>query len=419
MMKRVVLFVLMVLVGGVVWASTIPTNMPEYKAVVRSRTDKVRSISDEAKFYLVTCEPGEEVYERFGHSGIRVYDPVTGIDEVFHWGLFSFDTPNFVGRFISGNTDYEMGVYETRFFMRQYIERGSSIYAQELDLTSEQKQEFWCKLWENYRPENRKYRYNFIYDNCATRPYQLILSIYNHKILLKDNLFQLRYRDIINQYVPVGSALNTGINLIIGGNADRYMTTRNSVSFPMYTMETLNHTQYIENNEMKSVVKANEVMNRAPRMSFETSEFEYHISIILPLLLAVGCAIYSIKKKRYVPYFTQFMLLVSGLIGVVIFYLWFCSHHPLVDNNMNILWCSPLNIILMVLLFIRKQSLRMVKSILAVVLLLQSIAFLITIMCGVQNSTPQIFALWILMFIVYITIVITYKSKLKTLLKHK
>ena len=419
MMKRVVLFVLMVLVCGVVWASTIPTNMPEYKAVVHSRADKVRSISDDAKFYLVTCEPGEVVYERFGHSGIRVYDPVTGIDEVFHWGLFSFDTPNFIGRFISGNTDYEMGVSKTQFFMLQYINRGSSIYAQELDLTTEQKQEFWYKLWNNYRPENRKYRYNFIYDNCATRSYQLILSIYDHKISLNNNLYQLRYRDIINQYVPVGSALNTGINLIIGGEADRYMTTRNSVSFPMYTMETLNHTQYIVNNEVKPIVKTSEVMNRAPRKVFETSAFEYYTSIILPLLLAIGCALYSIKKKRYVPYFTQFILLISGLIGIVIFYLWFCSHHPLVDNNMNILWCSPLNIILMVLLFIRKQSLRMVKSILAVVLLLQSIAFLITIMCGVQNSTPQIFALWILMFIVYITIIITYKSKLKTLLKHK
>ena len=138
MMKRVVLFVLIVLVGGVVCASTIPTNLPEYKAVVRSRADKVRSISDEAKFYLVTCEPGEEVYARFGHSGIRVYDPVTGIDEVFHWGLFSFDTPNFIGRFISGNTDYEMGVFGTKYFMREYIQRGSSVYAQELNLTAEQ-----------------------------------------------------------------------------------------------------------------------------------------------------------------------------------------------------------------------------------------------------------------------------------------
>ena len=173
-MKKIVFFVLLILVGSVVEASTIPTNLPEYKVIIPSRTDKVRSISDSAKFYLVTCEPAKEIYERFGHSGIRVYDPETKIDEVFHWGLFSFDTPNFVGRFISGNTDYEMGVYSTKFFLPQYVERGSSVYAQELNLTTEQKHALWAKLWDNYRPENRKYRYNFIYDNCATRPYQTI-----------------------------------------------------------------------------------------------------------------------------------------------------------------------------------------------------------------------------------------------------
>lgn len=87
-------------------------------------TNKVRAISDSAKFYLVTCEPGDAVYARFGHSGLRVYDAENDIDEVFHWGLFSFDTPNFIGRFISGNTDYEMGVFGTRYFMREYIHRG-------------------------------------------------------------------------------------------------------------------------------------------------------------------------------------------------------------------------------------------------------------------------------------------------------
>ena len=87
-MKKVVLFVLFVLLAivcNIVFASTIPTNLPEYKVIIPSRTDKIRKISDSAKFYLVTCESGDEVYSRFGHSGIRVYDSETGIDEVFHW----------------------------------------------------------------------------------------------------------------------------------------------------------------------------------------------------------------------------------------------------------------------------------------------------------------------------------------------
>ena len=299
---------------------------------------KVEGISDSAKFYLVTCEPGDAVYARFGHSGLRVYDAENNIDEEFHWGLFSFDTPNFIGRFISGNTDYEMGVFGTRYFMREYIERGSSVYAQELDLTSEQKQELWAKLWTNYHPDNRKYRYNFIYDNCATRPYQLITSTYDYKVSLTDNLQQTTYRNIINQYIPIGSILNTGINLIIGSDADKYIKTKESVAFPMYTMDALMHTNYITTEGLKPIVKGQEVMHNAKRKNFEVSQFVYYISIILPLLLVALCGFYTYKKKRYVPYFTQIMLLASGLVGIVICYLWFCSHHPLVDNNINILW---------------------------------------------------------------------------------
>ena len=418
MMKRVVLFVLMVLVGGVVWASTIPTNLPEYKAVVRSRADKVRSISDEAKFYLVTCEPGEEIYERFGHSGIRVYDPVTGIDEVFHWGLFSFDTPNFIGRFISGNTDYEMGVYSTKFFVLQYIERGSAIYAQELDFTPEQKHEFWARLWENYRPENRKYRYNFIYDNCATRPYQLVLNAYNYDVALKLNLHKTSYRDIINKYVPTKSILNTGINLIIGKQADKHISTQESAAFPLYTMDALNHSFFNQNGTLTPIVKDQVVMHKAETKVLNANPFVFWLSIIIPLILALVCIFYSAKHQRYLPIFTQLMLFISGLVGVVIFYLGFFSHHPLVSDNMNLLWCNPLNIILAILLLIRHKSLRNIKFYLSLITYILSLSFIIVLCFSIQETTIQIFSIWILMSAIYRTIVKTYNYKVKNKL-HK
>ena len=410
-MKKSILSVILALVCNVIFASTIPTNLPEYKVVIPTRTDKIRSISDSAKFYLVTCEPGDAVYARFGHSGIRVYDAENDIDEVFHWGLFSFDTPNFIGRFIAGKTDYMMGVYDTKFFMLEYIERGSSVYAQELNLTSEQKHKFWAKLWENYRPENREYRYNFIYDNCATRPYQLIISTYDYKVSLNYDLHQTTYRDIINKYVPIGSILNTGINLIIGCHADKFITTKESVAFPIYAMDALTHTNYITENGLNPIVKTQKVMHCAEHKKFVVSQFAYYISIIIPLLLALICGLYTYKKKRYVPYFTHLVLFVSGLIGLVISYLWFFSHHPLVDNNMNILWCNPLNIILAILLFIHKKSLRITKFILSIISLILSIIFLISLILNIQSTSTQIFSIWVFILTIYCTIVYTYKHK--------
>lgn len=416
-MKKVVLFVLFTLVCNIVFASTIPTNLPEYKIIIPTRTDKDKSISDSAKFYLVTCAPGAAVYERFGHSGIRVHDSVKGIDEVFHWGLFSFDTPNFIGRFIAGNTDYEMGVYTTKFFMLQYIERGSSVYAQELDLTTEQKHELYTKLWNNYRPENRKYRYNFIFDNCATRPYQLIISTYNYKISTNTQQEQITYRDIINKYVPIGSPLNTGINLIIGSRADKLITTKESVSFPMYTMSALNHTQYITHDgSTKPIVLTQSEMHHAPHKNFQTSNLAFYSWIIIPLILTFICITYTHKKRRYLPYLSQIILFVSGLIGIIICYLWFFSHHPLVNDNMNLLWCSPLNIILAILLFIHKKPVvRTIKVALSALSLISCIAFLIILITDMQTSTPQIFSIWALVVVINATIIYTYRYKFKKL----
>lgn len=403
-MKKVILSVLIVMVY-----------------VILPAQNKIKNISDEAKFYLITCEPGDAVYARFGHSGLRIYDPINKIDDVFHWGLFSFDTPNFISRFISGNTDYEMGVFSTKYFMREYIERGSSVYAQELDLTPEQKYTLWTKLWNNYLPENRKYRYNFIYDNCATRPYQLILSTYDYKVTLNTHLHQITYRDIINKYIPVGSLLNTGINLIIGSQADKNITPKESVSFPLYTMDALKYTNYLTNDNKKHpIVKKEEIMYLSHPKNNKTDNLTFYISIIIPLILTLISLFYTIKKKRYIPYLSQIILFTSGIVGIIISYLWFFSHHPLVNDNMNLLWCNPLNIILAILLFIRKKIIiRKIKIILSTLSLILCIIFLGMLITDIQTTTPQIFSIWVLIIVINATIVYTYKSKFKKLFYKK
>ena len=390
---------------------SIPTNLPEYKVIIPSRTDKVRSISDSAKFYLVTCEPAKEIYERFGHSGIRVYDPETKIDEVFHWGLFSFDTPNFVGRFISGNTDYEMGVYSTKFFLPQYVERGSSVYAQELNLTTEQKHALWAKLWDNYRPENRKYRYNFIYDNCATRPYQMILDAYEGNVISSVDLGEITYRDIINKYVAPNTLYNLGISLIVGSEADKNITTEECISFPLYTQFVLDHTTIISTNE--NVVVNTEILHQAEFKPLHINTMAYNTFTIIATILILICIVFYMLKKRYMPVLTQLILMVSGLVGIIIAYLWFCSHHPLVSNNYNILWCNPLNLIFGILLFTRRTFMPKAKMIIAIALHLISILFLLVIIFDLQNINASVPMLWLMTAYALSTVAFTYKNQLK------
>lgn len=95
----------------------------------------VRGQEDNIKVSLMTCAPGTEIYALFGHTALRYEDKARGEDWVFNYGMFSFNTPHFIYRFVKGETDYELGVTRYPYFESSYAMRGSSVYQQTLNLT--------------------------------------------------------------------------------------------------------------------------------------------------------------------------------------------------------------------------------------------------------------------------------------------
>ncbi|MFI5245043.1 MAG: DUF4105 domain-containing protein, partial [Gemmatimonadales bacterium] len=57
---------------------------------------------------VLTMGPGKELFERFGHQSIRIHDVTTGLDSAYNWGMFSFEQPHFLVRFLTGDTKYWM-----------------------------------------------------------------------------------------------------------------------------------------------------------------------------------------------------------------------------------------------------------------------------------------------------------------------
>ena len=122
---------------------------------------KAFQLSNEAEISILTCSPGKELYSLFGHTAIRVRDPKAGMDEVFNYGTFDFDTPHFYLKFAQGLLPYQLSTTSFRNFMLSYQMEERSVYSQRLRLDSLQKQQLFDLLLENYRPENRSYLYNF------------------------------------------------------------------------------------------------------------------------------------------------------------------------------------------------------------------------------------------------------------------
>ena len=120
-------------------------------------------LSPQAQISLLTCAPGDEIYSYFGHSAIRINDPLSGIDYVYNYGVFSFDTPHFIWRFIKGETDYMLAGQRMASFIGAYREEQRSVYEQVLNISQTEKQTLFDALLENAKKENRIYRYRHFF----------------------------------------------------------------------------------------------------------------------------------------------------------------------------------------------------------------------------------------------------------------
>ena len=191
--------------------------------------------SDSLRISLLTCTPGPDAYERFGHSGIRIEDLRSGMDVTFHYGVFSFNTPHFVYRFVKGETDYQLGAVMTEDFIGQYRRRGLGMTQATLRLTPEQQQDIVERLLVNYRPENRTYRYSYFFDNCATRPYHLIETATGGSID-HDSLWchAITLRDMVHQKTGMGNWLQFGIALAVAQRADVPTSYEEQMFLPDY-----------------------------------------------------------------------------------------------------------------------------------------------------------------------------------------
>lgn len=315
------------------------------------------SFSDSTTVSLITCSPGEEVYEKFGHTAIRINDPKSGIDVVFNYGIFSFDTPNFYYKFIKGETDYQLGVYNTGNFLLSYAERNSIVWEQVLNLNLQEKQNLIKKLLLNYEPENRTYRYNFVFDNCATRPRDKILESLNGYVKFKGVSEPKTFRQWIGVYVGTDTWLKLGIDVVFGMEADHLASSTESMFLPEVLMAEFEPAQIVTpKGNTKMLISNKKVLVDKKEMPEITSFWSIKPVTISIILLIIGSIIttWDLFRRKHYKLLDSALYILSGLGGLIVAYLMFFSTHPLVKMNLNILWLNPLNLVVGILIWNRK-----------------------------------------------------------------
>lgn len=309
-----------------------------------------QTLSDSARLSLLTCTPGNEVYSKYGHSAIRVYDPQQDLDIVFNYGIFNFATEHFYAKFVKGETYYQLGVDYTDNFILGSSYTGRTTYSQELNLTAEQRNAIYQALLVNYRPENRYYLYNFVFDNCATRPLNLIqMALRQPFYTTRFNLRHDTYRDLITYYSEPNSWAGFGINLIFGRDADQMMQPEERLFLPEQLMDYVSEAT-LPNGQQLCIhedIQPFEVQSH----SWWTSPFLAVTIVILLILFSIWI---DLQRRRTTWWIDALLFFTYGTIGLIGCYLSFFSIHPLVKHNYNLLFLNPLMFIPLVLICFRK-----------------------------------------------------------------
>lgn len=320
--------------------------------VATAQTQKQKeSAPDSIRISLLTCASGEEIYSLFGHTAIRYENYTRGIDAVFNYGIFNFNAPNFIFRFALGETDYQLGVTDYERFAAEYNYLERDVWQQVLNFTPEEKERLITLLEENYRPENRVYRYNFFYDNCATRPRDLIEKAINGNLQYADNMTDtnigVSFRDLLHKYSERHPWSRFGMDLCMGSKADKPIDRRLMMFVPFYVQEYFNKAQIIDKGKQARplVLTEEKIIITGDGEAGKPSEgFTPMQGALLLFILISGATIYGLRRGKTLWGIDLVLFFVAGVAGCILAFLALFSQHPAVSPNYLLFVFHPLHL---------------------------------------------------------------------------
>jgi len=298
---------------------------------------------DSVEVSLLTCSPHEEIYSLYGHTALRYHDLSTGYDAIFNWGSFSFDAPFFVLRFVFGLTDYELAASPLDYFCAYYKQWGSSVTEQVLNLEPAEKARLQEALSTNLLPQNRVYRYNYFYDNCSTRPRDMVEHCLEGKLEYQAREgFAPSYRQMIHECTRNHPWATFGNDMLLGIRADQPTVREQQEFLPANLMYDFDHAQVYANGAYRPLVKERRLLVE-PGVQLIEADFPWRPRTVFLVLLAACLAVAGIETHRHrrFKYWDALLMLTQGLAGCVLFVMIF-SQHPTTSLNLQLLLINPL-----------------------------------------------------------------------------
>lgn len=283
---------------------------------------------------LVTYTPGEELYQAFGHSCIRIRDEGLGFDRLYNFGTFNFDTPDFYLKFARGDLLYELAVGQADAEIKEAAAGGQGVTEVVLNLAQEQKQELFYNLEVNLLPENRAYRYDFIFDNCSTRVRDAFERICGQQLAAPIKK-QRTFRQMLDPYLDRIPWTQFGISLLLGMRVDRAVIGREACFLPA---------------DLESAVENGQVDGASLQLDrvrvFEAKGLPQPIPWLRPQYVFSGIGIiwflvWHLRKRTYSPRLSGAYLALIGFAGTFVLVFSLTTRHWVAHANLNLIWLFP------------------------------------------------------------------------------
>jgi hypothetical protein len=295
---------------------------------------------DRLQISLLTCEPGQDLNELFGHSALRIIDSNSVNDYVYNFGTFDFEDKNFYLKFIRGKLLYFVDVANYTDFVGYYFASNRQITEQVLQLTAQEKVDIYRAIINNCKDENKFYKYDFFFDNCTTRLKDLIEKYTKSNSSNTATMpLNFSFRNAIHQYLDGGQQAwsKLGIDILLGAKTDEVMTASQQQFLPNNLMFALDKT-----TNPKLVFSKQNIFQLQANKKEKTLATPFFVLLIISIFFAATLLLANNKIKLIAD---KFLFVAIGFLGLLLLFMWFGTDHITTKNNYNLLWANPLLLI--------------------------------------------------------------------------
>lgn len=363
-------------------------------------------LSAYAEVSVLTYGPGYALYEKFGHTAIRIQDPVLQLDLIYNYGFFDLTESNFYVNFTKGYMKYKLVRYSFPPSLRGYNEDQRWAKEQILNLTNKQKNSFFSYLENNALPSNASYFYDPFFNNCSTKPADIIKNVLGDNVIFKDDFVieDSSIRQLMNNEIHTNTWGSLGINIALGSKLDKIATSKEYLYLPDYVFKSLACSKVIKNGKEEDLVITTKNLLNYPEKKLKSDAISPFIIFFILFLIGLIITIKDFKNNSRSKWLDFLIFFTTGVFGILIIFLWFFTNHSTAPNNFNILWAFAPNIIISFLIN-RKNPPRWISKYILLLLILLVLIPIIWIF------KIQLFPIELLSFFILLIIRYTYLLK--------